>query len=366
MVGELDGDPAIMPFMRALAGVCAASALLWAGCGGGKQAPAKTSAPTATAAATAGSQKLLDALAEVKSGEAAHKALYWSNIAGLRQVAGYPDHTADLKVDDNRQSRWLLGLSVGAESLARGDMTAMDKVGERLGFDYLGAGSSTSIGEPPREAMRLDGVDGAAVAAAARRLGAKPVQSSGRTILARRDEGKQDFNDPLTNLGVLAGANRISAAGRTAALGAFDEPVDEVLGGGTSLADEGEYQAAAACLGDGALYAVIYPTSVVKASGTLVAVGARADGQNAVELACEVGVPPADAARHVAALRKSLGPNARLPGGEPVREIGTLAEAASGKAAGRTWVRAAVRLNRPVGFFTNELVRGDLPQYFGG
>jgi hypothetical protein len=111
---------------------------------------------------------------------------------------------------------------------------------------------------------------------------------------------------------------------------------------------------------------VIYPTSVVKASGTLVAVGARADGQNAVELACEVGVPPADAARHVAALRKSLGPNARLPGGEPVREIGTLAEAASGKAAGRTWVRAAVRLNRPVGFFTNELVRGDLPQYFGG
>ncbi len=239
-------------------------------------------------------------------------------------------------------------------------------MGERLGFDYLAADSATSIGEPPRRAVRLDGVDGAAVAAAARRLGAKEVRSNGRTILARRPEGKMDLNDPLTELGVLSGTNRIAADGRTAALGGFDEPIDEVLGGGTTLAGEGAYRAAAACLGDGALFAVMYPASVARASGTLVAVGARADGENAVEVACEVGVPPADARRHVAALRKSLGPAARTASGVPMREIGTFAEATSGAAAGSTWVRAAVRLNRPVGFFTNELVRGNLPGYFGG
>jgi hypothetical protein len=50
-----------------------------------------------------------------------------------------------------------------------------------------------------------------------------------------------------------------------------------------------------------------------------------------------------------------------------MRAAGTiLAEATSGETAGRTWVRAAVRLNCPVGFFTDELVRGSLPQYFGG
>ena len=103
---------------------------------------------------------------------------------------------------------------------------------------------------------------------------------------------------------------------------------------------------------------MIYPASVARASGTLVAVGARAEGENAVEVACEVGVPPADAGAHVAALRKRLGPGARTAVGAPMREIGTLAEATSGEPAGGTWVRAAVRLNRPVGFFTNELVRG--------
>jgi hypothetical protein len=62
-------------------------------------------------------------------------------------------------------------------------------------------------------------------------------------------------------------------------------------------------------LGDDALYAVIYPTSVVKASGTLT-------------------------------------------------------DASSGEAAGRTWVRASVRLNRPAGFLTSELVRGNVARYF--
>ena len=109
---------------------------------------------------------------------------------------------------------------------------------------------------------------------------------------------------------------------------------------------------------------MIYPGSVARMGGTLVAVGARAEGENAVEVACEVGVPAGQVDAHVAALRKCLAPASRTPNGAPIREIGTLAGATSGKAAGRTWVRAAVRTNHPVGFFTNELVRGSLPQYF--
>jgi hypothetical protein len=175
-----------------------------------------------------------------------------------------------------------------------------------------------------------------------------------------------DLNDPLTDLGVLSGANRIATDHGAAVLGGFDEPVDEALGHGPrSLADEPDYQAAAACLGDGALFAVIYPGSVAGFAGALVAVGARAEGENAVEVACEVGVPAGQADPKVAALRKRLGPGARTSAGVPMRQVGTLAEAAGGETAGRTWVRAAVRLNRPVGFFTDELVRHGLPQYFG-
>src|SRR5262245_24650511 len=168
--------------MRALVGVCVAAALLMAGCGGKDEppAPAKTTAPKATATAPSGAAKLLDALAEVKSGEAAHKAFYWSNIAGLRDVAGYPDHIADLKFDSNRRSRWLLGLGVGAQALGQGDAAVLAKVGERLGFDYLAATSALSIGEPARPGGRLDGGDGGGVAGGGRKLGAKGGGDGGR------------------------------------------------------------------------------------------------------------------------------------------------------------------------------------------
>jgi hypothetical protein len=348
--------------MRA-AGIIVVAALLLAGCGAGDE-PARTPAPKASATAAPAHTGLMGALASVKAGEAAHKAFSWTDVAGVRKVAGYPDHTADLRFDDNRKTRWMQALGAGAEALG-GDAFTLGKVGERLGFDYLSADAATSIGDPPRRAVRLDGVDSAAVADAARRLGAKEVPSNGHTILARRPEGKMDLDDPLSRLGVLSGANRIATDHGAAVLGGFDEPVDEALGHGTSLAAEPDYQAAAACLGDGALFAVIYPGSVAGFGGALVAVGARAEGENAVEVACEIGVPAGAADTKVAALRRSLGPDARTSAGVPMRQVGTLAEAAGGETAGRTWVRAAVRLNRPVGFFTDELVRHGLPQYFG-
>src|SRR5262245_34700652 len=105
---------------------------------------------------------------------------YWSNIAGLRDVAGYPDHIADLKFDSNRRSRWLLGLGVGAQALGQGDATVLAKVGQRLGFDYLAATSALSIGEPARPGGRLDGGDGGGVAGGGRKLGAKGGGDGGR------------------------------------------------------------------------------------------------------------------------------------------------------------------------------------------
>ena len=135
--------------MRALVGVCVGLAALWAGCGGGDGSPAPTE--TATATATAARTGLRGALAAVKSGEAAHQAFYWTDVAGVRDVAGYPARAADLKVRGNRQSRWLLPLGAGADALG-GDAFMLGKVGERLGFDYLAADSATSIGEPPRRA----------------------------------------------------------------------------------------------------------------------------------------------------------------------------------------------------------------------
>jgi hypothetical protein len=356
--------------MRALVGVCVASAMLLAGCGGGSDkppAPANTATPAKTGAPV--EPGLTGALRAVTSGQASREFFAWTDIARVRQVAGFPEHVANLHDGPSQaKANWLTPLAVGSTSLGTSGDQVWPALQERLGFDYMQGARSISIGLPPRRAFRLDGVAAAPVAATLRRGRVRTVgDAEGHAIFARMPENKIDIDDPLGQAGILNAANRISAEGRTVAMASEDAQVTAVLGAGRTLADEPEYRAAADCLGD-VVSAEIYPARLFRLASSLVAVGTRASGQTLEWVACDVGVAPGEADGLVAGLRRRLAPEAKTPdSGARIGDTARLVGADSGQAADHTWVRAVTRSpgDGPGYLLDAALINGSLGYYFG-
>ncbi len=278
------------------------SALFTAGCG------SQTSSRSIPGAAPG----LVQALGVVRDSSYARAYFEWSDLAAVRKLAGLPAG-ANQPLNENR--RWGNVFGVGTDGLALYEPVITTKAG----IDFLRADRGIKVGMPPNVALRVDGpgVDGAAVARKLTALGAKRESAGGRTFLAMGAPHSINLGSPLAQAGVLNQLDRVVASGHTVAAGSADPPVEAVLGGGRSLASDAAFRAAAGCLGD-VIVAAIVPASSVQAgpAADLVAVGDRRPSSATApvtEVLCAVDEGASVAKRQAAAMRRALGASGRIP-----------------------------------------------------
>src|SRR4051794_2869677 len=100
---------------------------------------------------------LADALDAVSAGPASEERFAWSDVAAIRKLGDLPASADEL--DFQKLRPWDYALGTGAPQL----VTAMKPLAEELHVDLLAADRAITIGLPRKTAVRLDGVDGAAM-----------------------------------------------------------------------------------------------------------------------------------------------------------------------------------------------------------
>lgn len=208
-------------------------------------------------------------------------AVTWVDTARLREVSGLSGSAEEALGDE----RW--SLPVG---LALSEDLATNFVSTDYGFDPMAGDRTVSVGAPPDDATRYDGVDTDGAAAAFEEFG---FEASGE-FLAIGEEGEvvTDAIDRFANGPI--GTNRVAVDGESIALGAFEEPVAAALGrSGEPVADVEGMAAMDECLGPDAFAATVRDPEEAAAeevalSGTAIA-GASDDA--VTELVCAVGAP---------------------------------------------------------------------------
>lgn len=300
-------DIRVSPIRLAGAAVTAAAVLL-AGCGsGGTSGTAGQRTPGAPAG-------LVKALGEVKDSAPAREYFEWSDLRTVRRLAGLPG-TAAAVTRAHPNQRWERVFGLGTNGLA----TFEPVITSKSGIDFFSADTATAIGQPPNEAMRIDGpgIDTAAITRSLLSLGAKHESADGRSFLAIGAEHSVDITGPLGAIGVVNQLDRSVATGPTFATGSAQAPVADVLGGGRSLAAAPGYRAAAGCLDD-AVTATIAPPARVNAAtpALLLAVGDRrptSPTAPVTDVLCAVDASPGVVAQQETRLRAMLGPKGRIP-----------------------------------------------------
>ena len=298
-----------------------AIAALGAGCGdeGGDDAPV-ADAP------------LPDALADVGVTGDAPASFTWVDTARLREVAGLGE-TTDEAIEDERW-RNAVGLAVGLESLGPPS---------DLGFDPMAGERTITVGTPPDDATRYDGLDPEAVESTFEEMGFEPVESDGNDFLALGDEGEL-VESSVDELGVgPVGINRVLVEDDAFAFGAYEDAVVAALEPEEPLGDEPAFAAMSACLGDDVLAAAIRdPDEMAAAEVELSGVGILApDAESVADVVCAVGSEGGSLDEVAARMEKAfteggLDPFTR----QPYEDFLGPAEIESGESDGAPWVRA--------------------------
>jgi hypothetical protein len=136
-------------------------------------------------------------------------------------------------------------------------------------------------------------------------------------------DGQVDVGNPHLSGDVYLALNRVAVKGSTVAFALGTAPLDVVLGGGRSLADDADEAAMAGCLGDVVVARITEPPAGSAPGVTLVGAGVlRPSAANAPvrEVLCEV-VGGSVASTVTASMTQRTQPDATLPeGGLQVRD----------------------------------------------
>lgn len=332
-----------------------AIALVLAACGSG-------------GASGGGASGLVGALGTVKDSSEARTYFEWSDLAAVRKLAGLPSTVRGYKPPRSGQ-RWTDIFGVGTNGLVQYAL----EITPKTSIDLFAADRAIGIGQPPNQAMRVDGggVDTASITRSLLALGFKRSMSQGRTFLALGAEHSANLNGPLGSIGVVNQLDRVVATGHTLAAGPAVAPVDAVLGGGRSLASDPAYRAAASCLGNVVVAAMAPPEKLNAATpAALVAVGVLkpASGTAPVqEVVCAVDGSAAAARRQEATMRSVLGPSGRIPQTRASRSAVQSLTVSQRASSSFTMAKGLITLRPsvPAGFLYRVMTQGDLGSVLG-
>lgn len=293
---------------------------------------------------------LMQALGAVKDSPVARTYFEWSDLGAVRKLAGLPP-TSRHYTGGQKSSRWLGIYGVGTNGL--GDYALV--ITRKTSIDILAADRAIGIGQPPNQAMRIDGpgVDTAAITRSLLALGYKRTSIHGTTFLAMGAEHVVNLNGPLGALGITNQLDRVVATGHTLAAGPAVAPVDAVLGGGRSLASVPAYAAAASCLGNVVVAAMAPPDKVNAATpAELVAVGVLKPSSSTApmkEALCAVDSSAGAAGQQEARMRSALGPSGHIPAAPASRSIVQSVTVSQSKSNNLTTVKGLITLKPSVG-----------------
>ena len=308
-------------------------------------------------------------LGDVRLGPASREAFEWSDMAAVRKLLGLPPNFVGV-VKARVPGRWITLTGIARGAFDR----SIAEAAVRSGIDTFAADRLVTIGVPPHRATLLAGeaVDAAKIERALRANGSKPRKGfGGRTYLANGEEGSLRLDGKLErDLGVLSDLDRAFVRPHTAALGPYEEPIDELLGGRPALTTSAPHHAAAACLGE-TINALLWPAALLRAPAGVVldAYGIRVHGSRTGpvdEILCVVDRSADAAKRHAGALRKFLHgvePSTRRRWSELIASVSVRTQAESGLQT----VQAVVRLKKstPVGLVLRALYEDGIGVFLG-
>jgi hypothetical protein len=261
-----------------------------------------------------GAGSLRDGMAAVKDSPQSRGFFAWADQKALRQLTGVPSASSTKRGD----LRWVRLNSVAVPAVA--DLGP--QLADGTGIDIRAGQRAITIGLPPSDAVRLDGVKGSDVTSKVQALGATQENSLGRSFLTLAAENRVNLSNPKLGDDVFLALNRVVVKGSSVGFGLANAPVDAVLGGGRSLADVAAESAIADCLGDTVAAQVITPPQGAASGVSLVGIGVRRPHvakSSAREVLCEV-VDKQNAGAVAATVRDRVRPDGELPDGYQVRD----------------------------------------------
>jgi hypothetical protein len=232
-----------------------------------------------------GGGSLTGALASVAGTDNTRLYFEWANLARIRELAAV---TKDKPIgtSDVDHQRWGTLFGTGTGSLAPVAPRLTDTI------DLFSARTAVQIGQPPRTAVRVDGVDAGTARAGLARLGGKQGQVAGHDGMILGADHEMHATGGLAELGLTNTFNKTAFDGDRVAFGEAEPAVGEAVNPGDHpLGADPGVAAAASCLG-GVLTATIAPGGKANLAGVrTVAIGVRdpATGSDpAVEELCLV------------------------------------------------------------------------------
>jgi predicted small secreted protein len=264
---------------RAIAGLVALSLGL-AACNGG------------SSTSGAGSD-LRDGMAAVSDNPLSRRFFAWADQSELRKLTGITSYTnaGNAKKVNATWSRLV--------AAAVPDLAGLEpQITSATGIDVYKGDRAMTVGVPPDTAGRIDGADAGAVGKQLKVLGVTPQAGKGLSIAVLAPDDQVAAGNPHLGGDVYLALNRVAVKGSTVAFGLASGPLNVVLGGGRSLADDADESAMAECLGDVVVAQVGAPPAGAATGVTLVGVGVRRP-QSATdrvsEVLCEVAGNSTDA-----------------------------------------------------------------------
>ncbi len=309
---------------------------------------------------------LHDGLSAVADSPTSRAALAWADQTELRKLSGIASYNAvgGKKVDP----RWARLTVVALPTVAglEPQLTAA------IGLDVYKGTRAMTVGSALAAAGRVDGADTSAVQARLKAMGAQTTTSNGTSLTVLASDDQVDVGNPHLSGDVYLALNRVAIKGSTVAFALASAPLNVVLGGGRSLADNADDAAIADCLGDVMVARITAPPAGAAAGVSLVGVGVRRPtdpGGPVQEVLCEA-VGGSLVTTVTAAMVQRTHPDAILPvGGEQVRDRITQATVDQVQKNGVHTARLVVQLVTPAraGFLLLDQGTGDAGlAYLGG
>jgi hypothetical protein len=262
------------------------------------------------ASSSAAGSDVRDGMASVQDNPLSRRFFGWSDQAGLRKLTGITSYTnaGNTKKVNSTWSR--------LTAAAVPDLAGLEpQLTSSTGIDLYKGTRAITVGVPPNTAGRIDGADTGAVAKQLKVLGVTPQSTKGLSISVLAPDDQVAVGNPHLGGDVYLALNRLAVKGSTVAFGLASGPLNVVLGGGRSLADDPDEAAMAQCLGDVVVAQVTTPPAGAAAGVTLVGVGVRRPASptdRVSEVLCEVAGNSTDAVASNMVARTQ--PDSALPG----------------------------------------------------
>ncbi|HEY2302898.1 MAG TPA: hypothetical protein VGH66_13450 [Acidimicrobiales bacterium] len=260
--------------------------------------------------ASGAGSNLRDGMASVQDNPVSRRLFVWADQSELRTLTGITSsssaaNTKKLNVTWSRLTMAAVPNLAGLEP----------QVTSSTGIDVYKGSRAITVGAAPDTAGRIDGADISAVDKQLKVLGVTPPAGNGLSVAVLAPDDQVAVGNPHLGGDVYLALNRLAVKGSTVAYALASGPLNVVLGGGRSLADEPDDAAMAQCLGDVVVAQVGTPPEGAAAGVTLVGVGVRrpaAPTDQVSEVLCEIAGNATDTVASSMVARTQ--PDAPLPG----------------------------------------------------